>query len=66
MPSRAWDDCRCVLWNARSVHGAYSELIVRDWHQILKYRLTADGRCASCGERIKGRFEPFARQLGRQ
>jgi pyruvate formate lyase activating enzyme len=41
-------------------------LIVRDWHQILKYHLTADGRCLSCAKPINGRFEPFAGQFGRR
>ena len=34
-----------------------SALIVRDWHEILDYRLTADGRCAACGTAIAGRFD---------
>jgi pyruvate formate lyase activating enzyme len=42
------------------------ELIVRDWHQILKYHLTGDGRCLSCGARVNGRFEPFQGQFGRR
>ncbi|HTO45063.1 MAG TPA: AmmeMemoRadiSam system radical SAM enzyme [Burkholderiales bacterium] len=41
-------------------------LIVRDWHQILKYHLTADGRCLSCAKPINGRFAPFAGQFGRR
>ncbi len=31
-------------------------LIERDWYQILAYRLTADGRCPSCGATVPGRF----------
>ena len=42
------------------------ELIVRDWHQILKYHMTGDGRCLSCGTRIQGRYEPFKGQFGRR
>jgi pyruvate formate lyase activating enzyme len=41
-------------------------LIVRDWHQILKYHLTGDGRCLSCGIGVHGRFEPFKGQFGRR
>ena len=42
------------------------ELIVRDWHQILKYHLTGEGRCLSCGSGIPGRFQAFTGQFGRQ
>jgi pyruvate formate lyase activating enzyme len=43
-------------------------LIVRDWHRIEDYRLTADGFCPKCATRIPGRFEEFdrRRQFGRQ
>ena len=41
-------------------------LIVRDWHQILKYHLTGDGRCLSCAAPIPGRFEGFKGQFGRR
>jgi pyruvate formate lyase activating enzyme len=46
--------------------GCGEELIVRDWHQILKYHMTGDGRCLSCGCRINGRFAPFDGQFGRR
>jgi pyruvate formate lyase activating enzyme len=42
------------------------ELIVRDWHKILKYHLTGDGRCLSCAGRTDGRFEPFKGQFGQR
>jgi pyruvate formate lyase activating enzyme len=43
-------------------------LIVRDWHRIEDYRLTADGECPKCAARIPGRFGAFdnARQFGRR
>ncbi len=43
-------------------------LIVRDWHRIEDYRLTADGKCPKCATEIPGRFEAFdkARQFGRK
>jgi pyruvate formate lyase activating enzyme len=41
-------------------------LIVRDWHRILEYRLTADGRCRSCLTAIPGRFEEFKKPFGRR
>src|SRR6187402_1195036 len=34
-------------------------LIVRDWHRIEDYRLTAEGRCPECAAAIPGRFERF-------
>lgn len=36
--------------------GCESELIVRDWHRVLEYRLDANGCCSTCGTRIPGRF----------
>lgn len=33
-----------------------AELIVRDWFRVLADRITADGRCPSCGLAIPGRF----------
>ena len=32
-------------------------LIVRDWYEILTYRLTGDGRCSSCAGTLPGRFD---------
>jgi pyruvate formate lyase activating enzyme len=42
------------------------ELVVRDWHRILRYHLTGDGRCLSCAAQIPGRFEGYKGQFGRQ
>jgi AmmeMemoRadiSam system radical SAM enzyme len=36
-----------------------SALIVRDWHRIERYRLTAEGLCPDCGTKIPGAFEAF-------
>jgi pyruvate formate lyase activating enzyme len=43
-------------------------LIVRDWHRIESYRLTAEGHCPDCGTAIPGRFDAFdlKRQFGRR
>jgi pyruvate formate lyase activating enzyme len=43
-------------------------LIVRDWHRIEAYRVTADGKCPACSAAIPGRFEAFdvKRQFGRR
>ena len=46
--------------------GCAQPVIVRDWHEILTYRLTPQGCCASCGTAIAGRFEAFSGQFGRR
>jgi len=42
------------------------DLVVRDWHRILRYHLTSDGRCLSCAAQIPGRFDGFKGEFGRQ
>lgn len=39
-------------------------LIVRDWYQILDYRLSADGRCPGCHSAVAGRFEAYSGAFG--
>ena len=39
-------------------------LIVRDWHRIEDYRLTADGACPECHGPLAGRFERFGVSFG--
>jgi pyruvate formate lyase activating enzyme len=41
-------------------------VIVRDWYQILNYRLTEEGQCKECGGAVAGRFQAFdiKRQFG--
>jgi pyruvate formate lyase activating enzyme len=46
--------------------GCSESLIVRDWHQILDYKVTAHGRCLICGTPAAGRFEEFKSQFGRR
>ena len=48
--------------------GCGEALIVRDWHRIESYRLTAEGKCPNCGDSVPGRFEGFdvRRQFGRR
>ena len=43
-------------------------LIVRDWHRIEAYRLTAEGNCPDCGTQIPGLFERYeaSRAFGRR
>lgn len=40
-------------------------LIVRDWYDIRRYDLTADGRCPHCQTAIAGRFGPTLGRAGR-
>jgi len=41
-------------------------LIVRDWHEIVRYELTDDGRCRHCGTAPAGRFGHYDRPFGRR
>ncbi len=41
-------------------------LIVRDWYEILEYRVDARGRCPRCEAPLAGRFEAFAGSQGRR
>ena len=45
--------------------GCGKPVIVRDWHRILAYDLTPEGRCEHCDAALAGRFEAFAGQFGR-
>ncbi|HQR12494.1 MAG TPA: AmmeMemoRadiSam system radical SAM enzyme, partial [Casimicrobiaceae bacterium] len=46
--------------------GCGKALIVRDWHEILSYELTADGRCPHCDATVAGRFETGRGHWGRR
>ena len=41
-------------------------LIVRDWHEIVRYELTDHGRCRHCGTAPAGRFGHYDRPFGRR
>ncbi|HEX4802782.1 MAG TPA: AmmeMemoRadiSam system radical SAM enzyme, partial [Myxococcaceae bacterium] len=43
-----------------------AQLIVRDWYEIKAYKLTADGGCPVCGERVPGNFDRRAGGFGRR
>ena len=45
-------------------HECGALLIERDWYQLGKWGLGADGCCNGCGARLAGRFEPVPGQLG--
>ncbi len=47
-----------------SCPGCGAALIVRDWHDILRYDLTAEGRCNRCQTRLPGRFGPLDGRRG--
>jgi pyruvate formate lyase activating enzyme len=42
----------------------HAALIVRDWHRILRYDVTDDGRCPHCTSPLAGRFEHFEGSFG--
>lgn len=46
--------------------GCREPLIVRDWYEILDYKVTADGHCPKCKTAIAGRFEEFHGAFGAQ
>ncbi|HUT40753.1 MAG TPA: AmmeMemoRadiSam system radical SAM enzyme [Gammaproteobacteria bacterium] len=46
--------------------GCQQPLIVRDWHQILDYRVTEDGHCPDCGTAIAGRFGRYEGAFGQR
>ncbi|MGH8679827.1 MAG: AmmeMemoRadiSam system radical SAM enzyme [Burkholderiales bacterium] len=46
--------------------GCGDALIVRDWHRILVYGVSRDGRCTSCSTPVAGRFAAFDGQFGRR
>ena len=39
-------------------------LIVRDWYEIERYRVTPDGHCPDCHSRIAGHYEKFGKSFG--
>lgn len=43
-----------------------SRLIVRDWHELLGYRVTKEGSCPDCGQIIAGRFAEKPGDFGRR
>ena len=46
--------------------GCGKPVIVRDWHQILSYDLTQEGRCRHCAARLPGQFDRFVAQSDRR
>lgn len=57
--------------NIRDVSGASTHcphcdttVIVRDGYNLLRYQLSAEGRCGHCGGQIQGRFQQFHGAFG--
>jgi pyruvate formate lyase activating enzyme len=46
-----------------SCPGCEAEVIVRDWHRIVRYHLDDSGHCLDCGAAIPGRFGPFEKAM---
>ncbi|MFN9814110.1 MAG: AmmeMemoRadiSam system radical SAM enzyme [Deltaproteobacteria bacterium] len=46
--------------------GCDEPVIVRDWYEILEYRLDARGRCTACGAQMSGVFDGPAGNWGRK
>jgi pyruvate formate lyase activating enzyme len=44
--------------------GCAKPLIVRDWHDILRYDVADDGACRHCSAALPGRFEHYSRAWG--
>ena len=44
--------------------GCGKALIVRDWYEILEYRLSPRGRCPDCGRALAGRFGTCEQAFG--
>lgn len=47
-------------------HGCGALLIERDWYELGRWGLTAEGTCASCGTRLPGVFEAAPGAWGRR
>ena len=46
--------------------GCAQAVVVRDWHRILEYRVSEEGKCSACGTRIAGRYGAWSGQFGRR
>ena len=53
-----------VAGDTTSCPGCHGRLIVRDWYEILEYRLTPEGKCPDCGLSLAGRFEATSGHFG--
>jgi pyruvate formate lyase activating enzyme len=44
--------------------GCGNAVIVRDWHRILNYRVTDEGKCKECGAPVAGHYGKFENAFG--
>ena len=44
--------------------GCHNAVVVRDWYNILNYRVDETGNCLECGSEIAGRFQKFTKPFG--
>jgi pyruvate formate lyase activating enzyme len=44
----------------------HAPLIVRDWYELLEYRVTAEGTCPDCGAAVAGHFDAKPGTWGRK
>jgi len=49
-----------------SCNGCGAPLIERDWHAIVRYDVSDDGRCPHCDTALEGRFAPYRAGFGRR
>ena len=49
-----------------SCHACHAPLIIRDWYEVREYRVTPDGRCPRCAEKVAGHFDPGPGSWGRR
>ena len=55
-----------VEGDTTSCAGCGEKLIVRDWYELLDYRLNADGGCPKCGEKLAGHYDAKPGTFGRR
>jgi len=46
--------------------GCGKPVVVRDWHEILSYELSGEGRCRNCDTQVPGHFDEFSAQKSRR
>jgi pyruvate formate lyase activating enzyme len=53
-----------IAGDTTSCVGCGEPLIVRDWYNILEYRVTKTGTCPRCARALAGRFDPRPGEFG--
>ena len=61
----AFEMVESIVWpNGPICPHCGNALVVRDWHNILNYRIGDSGACLECGGAIAGRFQKFTKPFG--